>query len=269
LEVSWGPKSEAASRILRSWNISAESVGFVDDSPMELAEVQAAFPDMVCLQFPRESDAGIFELIVHLRDLFGKPAIAAEDAIRLESIRQSDLRNADVEARGSSPEEFLAQANAELTLEFTAGAPPERALELINKTNQFNLNGRRYTEGEWLSYLRRPETFLLLVRYQDKYGPLGMIAVLAGCEEAESLDVNSWVMSCRAFSRRIEHRCLKELFDHFSREHISFDFQATPRNAPLREFFAGFLGTEPTSAFRITRAVFEEKCPPLYHTVMR
>jgi len=269
VEVSWGPKSEAVDRILRSWNVGADSVVFVDDSPMELAEVRAAFPELECLHFPKESDAGTFELFVRLRDLFGKPVISTEDTIRLESIRQSNLRSKEIEVRGSSPEEFLAQADAVLTLEFVAGTIPGRALELINKTNQFNLNGRRYTEGEWRSYLRRSETFLLLASYKDKYGSLGTIAVLAGREEAQSIYIDSWVMSCRAFSRRIEHRCLKELFDRFSREQIFFDFQATPRNGPLREFFLGILGSEPTSAFRIVRGTFEEKCPPLYHKLYR
>jgi FkbH-like protein len=269
LEISWGPKSEAVGRILQSWNIGPESVVFVDDSPMELAEVQSIYPQIECLLFPKDSDPEIYELISRLRSLFGRATVSAEDAIRLESLRQAGPTPSGDKPPGALSWEFLVQSDAELMVEFVTGTPPARALELINKTNQFNLNGRRYTDGEWLAYLRRPGAFLLLASYRDKYGPLGMIAVLAGCAGSEIPRVDIWVMSCRAFSRRIEHRCINELFDRFAAEEIAFEFQATSRNGPLREFCGHLLGGEPTSGFRVSRATFEDLCPPLHHRIIR
>ena len=63
--------------------------------------------------------------------------------------------------------------------------------------------------------LKKAESFLLLVAYQNKYSPLGKIAVMSGFVEADILRVDTWVMNCRAFSRRIEHKCLDLLFDRF------------------------------------------------------
>ena len=76
-----------------------------------------------------------------------------------------------------------------------------------------------------------------------------------------------WVMSCRAFSRRIEHQTLKRLFEKFDLEEIWFDFQSTPRNGPLQEFFIGLLGVPPTPDFRLARASFMEKSPTLLQDV--
>ncbi|MFO0893146.1 MAG: HAD-IIIC family phosphatase, partial [Isosphaeraceae bacterium] len=173
VEVSWGPKSEAVRRIIETWNIGEDSVVFVDDSPMELAEVKAAHPGVECLLFPRGDDQKVYELVVRLRDLFGKTAISEDDGIRLESLRRAQEFRSGVEAAGgaTTPDDFLAQVEAELTLEFPTEPRAGRALELVNKTNQFNLNGRRYAEGDWLAYLRRPGVFLVLVGYKDKYGP--------------------------------------------------------------------------------------------------
>jgi len=76
------------------------------------------------------------------------------------------------------------------------------------------------------------------------------------------------VMSCRAFSRRIEHRCLAWVFDHFGVGEVALRFVSTARNGPLQEFLATLLGPPPWESLHITRAVFQEKCPVLYHSVL-
>src|ERR1700677_5170 len=76
IDVSWGPKSEAVTRILRAWNVGADSVVFIDDSPMELAEVKAVHAGVECVLFPTDDAAGVVALLERLRDLFGKTTIA-------------------------------------------------------------------------------------------------------------------------------------------------------------------------------------------------
>lgn len=268
IEAHWNSKSESARRILNKWNIGPEAVVFIDDSPMELAEVQEAFPEMECILFPKGDHEAIWRLLKRLRDLFGKSALSQEDTIRLESIRDaSDLQELHDDP-GNSLDAFLQQTKA--TIRFTLGKQihSRRAFELVNKTNQFNLNGRRVNESEWIDYLNEPETFLLTAHYEDKYGPLGEIAVLTGTVEGKRLFMDIWVMSCRAFSRRIEHHCLRYLFDKFAVDEISFDYHATERNGPLRDFFRELLQGEPSSDLRISRKQFVESTPRLFHQVL-
>lgn len=268
LEIHWEPKSSSVRRILRAWNIGADSVVFVDDSPMELAEVQAAFPEMECLLFPTHDEQRGYALLEGLRDRFGKEAITREDRLRRESLRRA--AELDTDLRQDDPaavDRFLGRMEAEVTLDFARDGADRRAFELVNKTNQFNLNGGRFSEGGWREELERPDGFLLRVSYRDKFGPLGMIAVITGRAEGRTLAVSSWVMSCRAFSRRIEHQCLRALFERFGAEVIRFEFQETPRNGPLREFFATLLNAEPTGEIRVSRPEFEGRVPPLRHTV--
>jgi FkbH-like protein len=266
VEVHWNAKSGSVERILRTWNIGADSVVFVDDSPLELAEVAAAHPGIEGLAFPANDAAAGYALLRRLRDLFGKPRLAEEDAIRLESIRQGAVFQ-DALRDGASEEEFLRQGEAAITFDFDTASRDARTLELVNKTNQFNLNGKRYTEAEWSVLLERPGAVLLAASYRDKFGPLGKIAVLAGRLKEDVLHVETWVMSCRAFARRIEHQCLKTLFERSGAGKMVFDFVPTPRNGPLREFLAGVLGTVPEGPMELTRSRFEETCPRLYHRV--
>src|SRR5262249_31319832 len=146
---------------------------------------------------------------------------------------------------------FLQETEAELTLDDSKDPSDPRALELVNKTNQFNLNGKRYTEGRWRDYLEQADTFLLRAAYKDKFGPLGTIAILAGRRQSDQVVIETWVMSCRAFSRRIEYRCLERVFPWFAVEQVAFDFQPTPRNGAFQEFLAGLLGGPPQPGSRL------------------
>lgn len=265
IEVHWNAKSGSIARILETWNIAADSVIFVDDSPMELAEVAAAHPDIECVLFPKNDYQAGLAMLRQLRDRCGKERVSKDDALRLESIRQGAAFREQASG-GAAPEGFLEQIGAVVTFDFAAASEP-RVLELVNKTNQFNLNGGRYTQPDWQKLLSSPGAVLVAVSYEDKFGPLGTIAAIAGHADGKGLTIDTWVMSCRAFARRIEHQTLKMLFQTTGASEIDFRFTPTAKNGPLRDFFATLLGEEPQSDFRLTRSQFKAKCPALYHEV--
>jgi FkbH-like protein len=238
---------------------------FVDDSPMEVAEVQGAFPEMECLVFPKDDYPAFWRMLSHLRNRFAKTAISEEDSLRLQSIRNSGT--SPEPAGGDSLNDFLRQAEGRLT--FVLGKPTEdpRAFELLHKTNQFNLNGKRYDETAWSKFLKDTQTCLVTVSYQDKFGKLGKIAVLTGRPEAKKFVVESWVMSCRAFSRRIEFHCLQYLFEKFAGDEIVFELQTTNRNGPLMEFLQQVVDGPVEGNPQLSRSSFLRKAPKMPHYV--
>lgn len=266
VEISWKQKSEGVAKILEAWNVNPDAVVFVDDSPLELAEVNAAFPAIECFRFPAADDQAAYGLLEKLRALFGKDEILAEDALRVASLRSSNDIQQLKSASPQSLDNFLQHVAAELTL---SPVPHDdaRAFELVNKTNQFNLNGRRLNEAEFQVTLQRPGATTLLVSYKDKFGPLGKIAVLLGEVDATTLTIDTWVMSCRAFSRQIEYRCLDYLFESADVSEIVLDYQPTERNGPLQDFLAAFAGKELASPVRIQRDKFMSLKPALFHKV--
>ena len=267
IEAHWGAKSQSVARILKAWNVGPDAVLFVDDSPMELAEVQAAFPVLECLLFPKDDPAALWNLLYSVRDRFGVAQLNVEDGLRSESLRSRARFQAEIQSDLADIDTFLQHADAEITFSDSKKADA-RAFELLNKTNQFNLNGERLCESEWNSLLASKNRFVLQVVYKDRFGPLGTIAVLVGSCCLGSVMIDHWVMSCRAFSRRIEHRCLAWVFDHFDVGEVALRFVSTPRNGPLQEFLATFLGTPPWKSLLIPRALFQEKCPVLYHSLL-
>ena len=266
VEAHWNAKSESVSRILDTWNVLADSVVFVDDSSSELAEVKAAHPEIECIRFDGQDYEATHSLLHRLRDLFAQQIVTQEDGLRRESIRAGGVFRRGAQEPGVSHENFLREAEAKITFDFAATKNP-RSLELVNKTNQFNLNGTRYTEAEWNDTLAVSNAFAVNASYRDKYGPLGVIAVLVGEASGTAVTVSTWVMSCRAFGRRIEYQCLKAILDRFPVPEILFEFSPTSRNECLQEFSKPLLGKRPDGPFHISRTVFLDKCPRLYHEV--
>ncbi len=268
LEIDWGPKSTSVGRILKQWNIAPDDVVFVDDSPMEVAEVHAAFPQMECVVFPKNDCHAVWDLFKQLRDYFGKGSVSSEDQIRLRSIRSAAAVRDSLHAPGHDADSFLRDAQATISFALEADVRDNRAFELVNKTNQFNLNGRRLSQSDWLNFHQSPCAFMLTATYEDKYGPLGKVAVVMGNNDGSKLHVRSWVMSCRAFSRRIEHQCLRYLFEKMGVDQIVLDFKATPRNRPIQDFLAALLGRPASPNLSIERASFNAKAPALHHRVV-
>ena len=264
VHANWGPKSASIGRILQTWNIAADAVVFVDDNPMELEEVRRTHPGITCLRFPVKDAAAVWNLLGELRDLFGKPVLTEEDRLRQASIRAS-AQIQEMTESAASPE-FLRSLQGTVTLDWSVDSSDKRPLDLINKTNQFNLNGLRIGEGEWHRQLENDSTVLAVTSYQDKFGPLGKIAVLLGTQNGATVKVSHWVMSCRAFSRRIEHHTLDGLFQNSNAEEVEFAFKATERNQPLQQFFESLgISADQEGRYRISRTCFLERSGVLPH----
>ena len=264
VEAGWGSKSQAFTRVLRRWNIGASDVLFIDDSQIELAEVKSVHPDTECLLFEKRDASAVYALLRTLRDRFGRAALSEEDSLRRKSLQRAAAMPFAPAGEGRVSDQFLEQLNAQVSVDFAKQPLDRRAFDLVNKTNQFNLNGRRYEEEEWTRRLESSDTFLAVVSYLDKFGPLGKIAVLTGRQQGPLLMVDTWVMSCRAFARRIEYRCVEVLFGKFACAEIAFNFASTPRNAPIRDFLAEICGEEPAPGLRLSRKTFAVRCPKLF-----
>jgi FkbH-like protein len=265
IEANWNRKSESVQRILKKWNILPDAVVFVDDSLMELAEVQSAFPDMECVLFPKGDYVSFWAMLRHLRDQFGKPFVTEEDSLRLESIRNSAGFGGSHATEQVSMSDFLRAAEGQLIFVHGIAAEDTRAFELVNKTNQFNLNGIRYDEAAWSKRVRDPGVRVITLSYKDKFGKLGRIAVMLGRLEGKTMTLESWVMSCRAFSRRIEFHCLEYLYERFGVEEIVFQVVKTDRNGPLVEFLEGLTEATVEQPLSLSKTEFFLRAPERPH----
>jgi FkbH-like protein len=263
VEANWGPKSESIRRIAARWNIGLDAIVFVDDSPFELAEVQQSLPAVECHLFSASDPVAVLELINTLRARFARDRITDEDRLRAASLRQSaELVDA---AKDSDPETLLSALDARIKVAFSRDPLDPRALELLNKTNQFNLNGERWEESGFQRFLATPGSLLCVASYEDRFGPLGKIAVAAGSMDNKNLRLTSWVLSCRAFSRRIEFAMLEALFAHTGVDAIEMVWKTTPKNNATRDALSVLFDQLPEQGILLlSRAQFVVRCPHVY-----
>ncbi|MCW2855957.1 MAG: FkbH like protein [Marmoricola sp.] len=243
IEASWNSKSAAVDRILAAWNISAQDVVFVDDSDLELAEVSAAHPGITALKFPTQEPRAVGELLTRLGALFWRERLTAEDAVRVSSLRSAAALEQD-RSQAEDPVQFLRGLDGQVLIDDHDLWDSVRAFELVNKTNQFNLNGHRVAEAEWHKRRTRPGAVGWSMTYGDRFGTLGAISVLTGVLDGGTLTLDTWVLSCRAFSRGIEHHVLAALIERYEPTRIRFDFVPTDRNGVVAQLMKSLGYTE-------------------------
>jgi FkbH-like protein len=227
--ATYHAKSAQIRELAAQLNLGLSSFVFVDDNQVELEEVRRQLPEVNCVRFPeRETDLpAFFEQIVRL---FPKASLTAEDRDRTEMYRRrlSTLVPSDVE--GADLTSYLRGLQMELQIHDRSRGERSRAVQLIHKTNQFNLNGKRLGDDEVAAILAAGGR-LYTATLKDRSGSHGEILA---CLLAADGTVRSLVMSCRVFQRRVEFAFIAWLA---AREPLSrFDFKATERNEPLRQF---------------------------------
>ncbi len=228
--ASYHAKSAQIRELASQLNLGLDAFVFVDDNPVELAEVAAQLPEVHAIEFPGR-DEGLPALLQRITAFFPRRSVTAEDRERTEMYRRrlagmvpSDVAGADLTA-------FLKDLRMRLTIHDRSTGDRARAVQLINKTNQFNLNGRRVSDEEVGAILASGGR-LYTASLEDRHGQHGEI--LSCLLSAEGV-VESLVMSCRVFQRRVEYAFLVWLAQQGGGD-LRFAFAPTDRNGPLRTF---------------------------------
>ncbi len=228
--ASYGPKSAQVAALSTTLNIGLQAFVFVDDNPVELDEVRRQVPEVACLAFPGHDDS-LPEFLASLTAHFHRTEVTAEDAARTELYRRRLAGMVPVAASESDRTGFLRDLAMTLTLHDRSVGDRSRALQLINKTNQFNLNGRRITDDDVAGTVACGGR-LYTASLDDRTGSHGEI--LACLLDRERV-VRSLVMSCRVFQRRVEHAFVAWLAS-LPDAPVALDFRRTERNTPLVQF---------------------------------
>jgi FkbH-like protein len=233
IRAGYGSKSEHLRELAGTLDLGLDSFVFVDDNLVELAEVEANLPQVSCLLFPGTEHA-LPLLFSQLSRLFSPQTVTSEDGERTELYRRRVASSPPPASKGDKLQTFLRGLEMELTIRDCSWGAWSRAHQLINKTNQFNLNGVRYSEEE-ISAILKAGGKLLTARLDDRTGTHGEIIA---CLIDGAGRVLSFVMSCRVLQRRVEHAFLVWLAGYRQEHALTFAFLPTQRNEPFRRFIA-------------------------------
>ena len=234
LQVSYNPKSLQIKELAQALNLGLESFVFIDDNPLEINEVQNALPEVTCILFTtnKENFVNIFK---HLSSLFPNLNPTEEDRNRTKLYKSMKQSIEVIEGQSSDVSSFLQSLEMKILLSKKTIKNNKRAVQLINKTNQFNLNGIRRDIEEVNTMLDNGGS-LFTASLSDINGEHGEILSLLVDNNNK---VKSFVMSCRVFQRKIEFLFLSVLLESFF-DKIELNYIETNRNSPMKMFLKTF-----------------------------
>lgn len=237
-QINWACKARNIGRIRDMLNLKVKDFVFVDDRPDERERVKLEYPEIEVLDATDESTWRILE---RWREVL--PPQVGEDRTRMYRERAAREQFVAVAAVGDLEDESAAFMGLELHVWIREARAPEmtRAVELINRTNQFNLCGTRTTVGELLAGSGDSRK-VWVADARDKFGSMGMVGVLVADQVGVDFEIPVFVLSCRAFGFGIEYALLNTVLNGASGREVRGLYQETSHNGPCRAVYsaAGF-----------------------------
>ena len=255
--VNWEPKAKSLVDLAQELNLGLDSFIFLDDNPVECAEVRAALPQILTIQVP--TDEGFADLIRHSW-AFDRLKVTEEDRRRTRMYRLNADRTRH-EASVTDIGAFLASLDLKIAIDQPADDQWPRVAQLTERTNQFNFSTRRRSETE-VRHLARSGLECLRVEVADRFGEYGLVGVLICGTEGDALSIDTMLLSCRVLGRGVEHA----MFAHLGRlaverglAAIEARFIPSAKNEPAGNFLrslAGGIGTPDRSGttYRVAAA---------------
>ncbi len=246
--ANWNDKAANIRDIAKTLEIGLDSLVFVDDNPAERAIVRQELPMVAVPELPddvagyaaRIADAGYFEAA----------AFTADDAKRREQYALNRERRASLDAATDMPT-FLRSLEMVMQVQPISRVDLARVTQLTNKTNQFNLTTRRYTDSDIERFMADPAVVTLQIRLADRFGDNGLISVLVARPDPEwpedALLIDTWLMSCRVLGRQVEEAtlgCLVRAAQASGARTLIGAYRPTAKNAMVAEHYAK-LGFDP------------------------
>lgn len=205
--INWDSKAGNLAALADDLDLGLDSFIFVDDNPKECTEVQAGCPEALALPLPKDA-AAIPAFLDHVW-AFDRLRVTSEDRGRTTLYAQQAERNR-LERQATSLEEFLASLKLEARIVAAAPADLPRVAQLTQRTNQMNATSVRRTEAEIESALGSGAE-CLVAHVADRFGSYGLTGVVIFRAAPEAIAVDTFLLSCRALGRGVEHRMLAEV----------------------------------------------------------
>jgi FkbH-like protein len=235
--ANWSDKATNIRYVAEQLNIGVDSLVFVDDNPFERNIVRRELPMVAVPELP--DDAALYGRCLADAGYFEALRVTTEDFERggqyRANIERENLRASHTDLGG-----YLRSLNMELRWQPFDRVGLQRIVQLINKTNQFNLTTRRYTEGDVLLLMENPGALTLQLRLVDQFGDNGIIGIVIGKPEGAAIALDTWLMSCRVLGRQVEEATMNLVAAEAQRlgaERLLGEYLPTKKNNMVRDHY--------------------------------
>lgn len=239
IKANWENKDRNILETAEELTLLPESFVFADDNPAEREIVREQLKGTAV---PEMEGAENYIRILDRNRYFEVVSLSEDDRRRGEMYK-ANAQRASLEKSFSDYGEYLDSLT--MTADISAFAPPylQRIAQLTNKSNQFNVTTRRYTESEIESIAADEGYIALYGRLSDKFGDNGVVSVVIGRQEEDILHIDLWIMSCRVLKREMEFAMLDKVVEKAARrgvKKIIGYYYPTAKNSMVKELFGAF-----------------------------
>jgi FkbH-like protein len=242
LRINCTDKAQNLREIAQELNVGIDALAFLDDDPFEREQVRAALPEVTVIDLSsNDLPKNPLEYASAVRNCaaFERLTLSAEDQQRT-AMYAAQKQRAGTEQNFQSKEDFFRFLEQEAELEPVSDLTLARVAQLTQKTNQFNLTTRRYTEPQIAEMAKQPEWHIFSIRVRDRFGDHGLVGVAIAHDEGEQCEVDTFLLSCRVIGRTVETALLAHLAESAAqrgRKRLVGWFLPTKKNAPARDFY--------------------------------
>ncbi|MFZ0322123.1 MAG: HAD-IIIC family phosphatase [Candidatus Sulfotelmatobacter sp.] len=245
MRINWNDKALNLREIASELNVGIEALAFLDDNPVEREQVRSDLPGVMVIDLPEDPIA--YAAAVRDCPAFERLALSNEDAQRT-SLYAARRERSQTENNFQTKEDFFHYLGQEAEVALVSPATIARVAQLTQKTNQFNLTTRRYTEQEIEKMANRPGCVVLSIKVRDRFGDHGLVGVAITRDDKGICEIDTFLLSCRVIGRSVETALLASIVrDATARgcKHLQGWFLPTRKNSPAGEFY-------PQHGFEIT-----------------
>lgn len=238
-QANWNDKPSNLQAIAEELSVGLDSLVFLDDNPVERGLVRKLLPQVRVPELPEEP--ALYARTLAAGGYFEATAFASED-LKRAGFYQDNAKRLNLQKQMGGVDAYLASLDMTITFQPFDAMGRARIAQLINKSNQYNLTTRRYTEPEIEAAENDPDVFTLQVRLADVFGDNGMISVVICRPAADGVwEVDTWLMSCRVLGRKVEQMVLGEIIHHARRAGVQTligVYRPTDRNQLVIDHYA-------------------------------
>ena len=242
IKANWEPKPVNIEVLSKELNLGLDSFVFIDDNPVEREAVKIALPPVIVPEFPKDT-AALEKFAIEIgRKYFPTLKLTTEDAKKTEQYQMEHQRS-ELKKSALSLEEYLKSLEMKLTIREIEENDIPRAAQLTQKTNQFNLTTKRFTTAEMEQVFADDSYIRLYGRLADKFGDNGIVSVVIGKVNGDTLDIDLWLMSCRVLKRDMEYAMLDNLCDRAKQrglKTVKGYYYPTAKNKMVKELYGDF-----------------------------
>ncbi|NYF90950.1 HAD-IIIC family phosphatase [Tunturiibacter empetritectus] len=257
-KIGWNEKTASIRELAEELSLGLDSFVFVDDNPVECEAIRQQLPEVAVIAAPVEEPWKLVE-VLSAQPFFDAALVTDDDLNRLNDYK-AQAQRAELASSAGNRDEFLASLKIVCTFLSALDAPLARSVQLLAKTNQFNLTTRRRSAAEVEEFASAAGGQAIAVRVRDRFGDAGVVGLALARTEGTTCSIDSLLLSCRVIGRGIETALLAHLGANATRagaQSLVGEFIPTKKNAPCADFYLdhGFL-QQATSCDASTDSIF-------------